>query len=83
MNNKSFIGKWAMKVIDLHRAKSVLDEATYEETMIQLLTELLGETSVSDAEYESRKDSLRFFGVKDSDVFEILAIASKELEGGE
>lgn len=81
MFEKEYIGKWSMKVIALHKAKSVLDEVTYEENMIPLLTELLGETSVSDAEYESRKNSLRFYGVKDSDVFEILAIASKELEG--
>ena len=81
MFEKEYIGKWSMKVIALHKAKSVLDEVTYEEKMIQLLTELLGLTSVSDEEYESKKNCLRFNGVKDSDVSEILKIASKELEG--
>lgn len=78
MFEKKYIKKWSIKIIELHRAKSIVDN--YEENMIQLLTELLGLTSVSDEEYEKKKNYLKFNGIKDSDVFEILKIASKELE---
>lgn len=78
MFKKKYINEWSIKIIDLHKAKSMVDN--YEENMIQLLTELLGLTSVSDEEYENKKNYLKFNGVKDSDIFEILKIASKELE---
>lgn len=75
MSDKKTIHDWSIKVCELYKVRETIDESEYEEKMIQLLTELLAETSVSDEEYEKRKNSLRYYGFKESDILEILEIA--------
>ena len=77
------IKKLVEQIIDLYNARKTINEifnceTLYEEKMIQLITELLAETSITDTEYEYLKERLKFFGVKDYQIFEIISIALKE-----
>lgn len=68
-----YIRKWTEKVIALDKAMKVeVPIKDAEELMITLLTELLGETSISDEEYENWKNHFRFNGLGESDVADVL-----------
>lgn len=69
----NYVEKWRKKVIALDEAMKVeVPIENSEELMIQLLTELLAETSISDEEYEQWKNHFRFYGLGESDVGDVL-----------
>ena len=79
MTDKKLIHNLSIKICDLYKVREVIDESEYEEKMTQYLIELLAESSISDEEYETRKNSLRYYGFKKSDILEALQIGLNEL----
>lgn len=69
----NYVEKWVKKVIALDEAMKVeVPIKDSEELMIQLLTELLGETSISDEEFSEWKNHFRYYGLGESDVQNVL-----------
>ena len=76
-----YVERWTKKVIALDEAmKAEVPIQDSEELMIQLLTELLAETSISDVEYEKWRNHFRFNGLGESDVEDVLKRV-KEVKG--